>query len=93
MATKDPQTMPIQEMISLDETLVVKPAISIEDTVPVKDSTVYRFQKWEYLVKKQLKSGKDDLLNWLDELTGQGWELISGQPVNPGFYIFKKPLQ
>lgn len=71
----------------------VKNTFSIKDTVPVRDSAVYQVQKWKYLVKKQMdKHGENELLVWLDELANQGWELIS-QPVNLGFYIFKKPAQ
>jgi hypothetical protein len=66
---------------------------SIEDTVSVKDSAVYQYQKWKYLVKKQIgNSGENVLPVWLDDLIGQGWELVS-QSVIMGLYIFKKPVR
>lgn len=65
-------------------------SFSSQDTVPVKDSAVYQIQKWNFLVKKN--QTENELLVWLDELAKQGWELIS-QPVNLGFYIFKKPAR
>ncbi len=90
MINQAPQNIQIPVTISLDG-LPIKSTISIEDTVSVKDSAVYQFQKWKYLVKKQtVGNGKDELLMWLDQLAGQGWELISSQPANLGFYIFKK---
>ncbi len=90
MINKAPQNIQIPEMTALDG-LTAKRPTSIEDTVSVKDSAVYQFQKWEYLVKKQtVGSGKDELLMWFDQLAGQGWELLNSQPANLGFYIFKK---
>jgi hypothetical protein len=90
MINKDPQNKQIPVTISLDG-LPANRTTSIEDTVSVKDSAVYQFQKWKYLVKKQtVGSGKDELLMWFDQLAGQGWELINSQPANLGFYIFKK---
>jgi hypothetical protein len=91
MAKADPRIMPNQAAISLNGQLSVKG--SIEDTVAVKDSTIYRIQKCEYLVKKGTGYGADDLLMWLDELSNQGWELINKHPMNLGFYIFKKPAK
>jgi hypothetical protein len=65
---------------------------SIEDTVSVKDSTVYQYQKWKYLVKKQIGNRDENVLPvWLDDLIGQGWELVS-QSVSLGIYIFKMPV-
>lgn len=63
---------------------------TIKDTVSVQDSTVYQIQQTKYLVKKQKnKNCNDEFLTWLDELAKEGWELIT-QPINLGFYIFKK---
>lgn len=92
MSKQAPRNMPISKKISFNELPRVKDADSISDKISVKDSTVYQFDNWEYLVKKQtVRSGEDELLLWLDELSNQGWELIKSQPVNLGFYIFKKP--
>ncbi|HRH40487.1 MAG TPA: hypothetical protein PKY82_02500 [Pyrinomonadaceae bacterium] len=88
MAKQDPQNMPVSRKNSA---LSINTFVSFDDTVSVKDSTIYQIQQWEYLVKKQTsRNGADELLMWLDELTGQGWELINSQPANLGFYIFKK---
>lgn len=65
----------------------------IEDTVSVKDSSIYQIQKWEYLVKKQTTSGQNNLVMWFDELANQGWEIINRNQANLGFYIFKKPAK
>lgn len=88
MAKQDPQNILILKKISFNGSLHIK------DTVSVKDSTVYQFHNWKYLVKKQtVHNGEDNLLILLDELTCQGWELIKSQPVNLGFYIFKKAVK
>ena len=83
--------MPISRKFSLSGSLLSQRAASIKDKVSVKDSTIYQFQKWDYLVKrKNLRNGEDELLMLLEELAEHGWELINSQPVNLGFYIFKK---
>jgi hypothetical protein len=88
MSKQAPQVV-ITKKISFNGPLRVS---SIKNKISVKDSTIYQFQNWEYLVKKQTTgNGEDTLLMWLDELTSEGWELIKSQPVNLGFYIFKKP--
>ena len=91
MAKENPRNMPIQGIISLEQPFPFKNVISIEDTVPVKDSTIYKIQKWEFLVKKQSSvSNESEILMWLDELATEGWELINRQPANHVYYIFKK---
>jgi hypothetical protein len=91
MAKQNPQSMPTQGTISLEQPFLFKSVISVEDTVPVKDSTIYKIQKWEYLVKKQTgNSDESQILMLLDELATDGWELINRQPANHVYYIFKK---
>lgn len=85
MTKQAPRNLVISKKISFDGSLRIK------DTVPVKDSAIYQLHNWDYLVKKQtVRNGEDQLFMWLDELTSQGWELIKSQPINLGFYIFKK---
>lgn len=85
MAKQDPPNLVVSKKILFNGSLHFK------DTVSVKDSTIYQFCNREYLVKKQtIRNGEDELLMWLDELASQGWELIKSQPINLGFYIFKK---
>lgn len=92
MAKEDPQNMPVLRKICLDGSLSINSFASFDDTVSVKDSTIYQIQQWKILVKKQTnRNSIDELLIWLDELASQGWELINSQPANLGFYIFKKP--
>lgn len=88
MINEAPQNIHTPESIVFNEPLPSNG--TIKDTVSVKDSSIYKFQKWEYLVKKQTISGKDDLLLWFDELADQGWEIVNSQRDNLGFYIFKK---
>lgn len=88
MNEKAPQNILIQKKISLKGSLLIK------DTVPVKDSKIYRNSKWQYLVKKQIiRNVEEELLMWLDELADEGWELISSQPSHLGLYIFKRPAK
>ncbi len=89
MIKQAPQSMQSSGANTYSEFLLNKG--TLKDTVQAKDSTVYQFQKWEYLVKKETPSSKDNLLMWFDELASQGWEIINGQQANLGFYIFKKP--
>lgn len=94
MSKQSPERMLISKKISLNGPLRVRKAASIKDKIPVKDSTIYQFQSWEYLVKKQnVRNSEEELLLLLDELTSQGWELIKSQPINLGFYVFKKMLK
>lgn len=82
MAKRYPRNISI-----FDNSLSLK-TYSIKDTVSAKDSDVYQIQQTKYLVKKQ-NGSQNDLMNWIDQLSNEGWELIA-QPINLGFYIFKQ---
>jgi hypothetical protein len=88
MAEKSPENVLIEKKISFSGPLVKN------DKVSVKDSTIYRIPKWQFLVKKQtLRNIEKELLLWLDELADEGWQLISSQPSHLGLYIFKRPVK
>ena len=90
MANRVPRKMPTQETIFFDGSQSPQNLYSIEDTVSVIDTAIFEIHKIKYLVKKQIgKVEQIELPVWLDEITNQGWELIS-HSVKLGFYIFKK---